>query len=218
MRKCTEAILIDLYKRYPDLLSCKLDIDKSVEALIDCFKSSKKLLVCGNGGSAADSEHIVGELMKGFLLERKIDKQICEQLVEHAGTDAQYLIDNLQMGLPAISLVSQSALISAFSNDNAADLTFSQQVLNYGNEGDVLIAISTSGNSKNVIYATQVAKAKGVFTIALTGKNGGKLKEYANCTIKAPSDTTFIIQEYHLPIYHALCAAVETEFFNEEGF
>jgi len=154
--------------------------------------------------------------MKGFLLPRKLDKNKQEKIKALFPETAQYFIENLQRALPAISLVSEIALLTAYVNDQAPDLSFAQQVLGHGNAGDVLIAISTSGNSKNAIYAAQMAKVQGMKVISLTGNKGGKLRELSDVLINVPSDETFIIQEYHLPIYHALCAAVENEMFSEE--
>lgn len=215
MKDTTKNILNDLIIRHSPLEVCYDAIYNAIDLIILCYKNKNKLLICGNGGSAADSEHIVGELMKSFLLPRKLDKSIQKQLKTIFPNNADYFIENLQEPLPAISLVSESALISAFANDQAPDLSFAQQVLGYGAKGDVLIAISTSGNSKNVVYAAQIAKAKGLNVISLTGNTGGNLKALSDVIIKVPSDETFIIQEYHLPVYHALCACVENEFFSK---
>ncbi len=194
---------MDLFERYPQLNTCEKDIEKALSFMIDTYKKGGKILVCGNGGSAADADHIVGELMKGFKLPRKVaDSRIPQELRE-----------KLQGSLPAISLSAHTSLMTATINDNDADMIFAQQVYGYANENDLLIAISTSGNSKNVVNAVKVAKAFGVKVIALTGKTGGVLKEMASVTICAPSTETYKIQEYHLPIYHWLCAKVEEEFF-----
>ncbi len=193
----------NIFERYPELKCCENDIDKALNLIIETYKNSGKILVCGNGGSAADSEHIVGELMKGFLSEREvIDDRLTAELKE-----------NLQGALPAISLCSQTALMTAFNNDLDPDYIFAQQVYGYGKESDLLIAITTSGNSKNVLKAVEVANCIGVKTLALTGCNGGKIKDIATVAICVPSDETYRIQEYHLPIYHYLCAKVEKEFF-----
>jgi D-sedoheptulose 7-phosphate isomerase len=216
MRSTTKAILDDLIIRYDALKDCySVNLD-TVNLLVESYKNGNKLLICGNGGSAADADHIVGELMKGFLLPRTLSNDTQEQLNLMFPETADYLITNLQKALPAISLVSQTALITAFANDKAADLLFAQQVLGYGNKGDVLLAISTSGNSKNVIYAAQIAKFKGMRVISLTGASGGHLKELSDVLINVPSEETFIIQEYHLPVYHALCACIENEFFSDK--
>ena len=193
----------ELLERYPKLNVCATDIEKALALMVDTYKNGGKILVCGNGGSASDADHIVGELMKGFKLPRKVtDERIPQNLRE-----------KLQGALPAISLCSQTSLMTAIANDNDADMIFAQQVYGLGKENDLLIAISTSGNSKNVINAVEVAKALGVKVVALTGENGGLLKEMADVTICAPSTETYKIQEYHLPIYHYLCAKVEEEFF-----
>jgi phosphoheptose isomerase len=184
--------------------------------LKDCYYNNKKILLCGNGGSAADCEHIVGELMKGFLLKRRVDLAFIESLKKVAPDDVDFLSNNLQGALPAISLVSHSALMTAFANDVAPDLVFAQQVYGYGNAGDILVGISTSGNSKNVLHALKVAKAKGLRTIGLTGRTGGAMNEFCDVTIKVPWDDTPSIQERHLPIYHSLCIMLEEEFFGNE--
>ena len=219
MKESTYAAVDTLIARYPALAVCAADVRAAVETLVDSWRAGGKLIVCGNGGSASDAEHIVGELMKGFLLPRHLDEHILTKL--HEACDAtdprtvDYFMQNLQGALPAISLPSQLAISTAFSNDQAPDLTFAQQVLGLGKPEDVLLGITTSGNSKNVLYAFRMAKALGLKTIALTGASGGKCMTggYADITIKAPADETYMIQEYHLPIYHTLCIAVEEEFF-----
>ena len=194
---------MDLFERYPQLNICTKDIKKALALMIDTYKNGGKILVCGNGGSASDADHIVGELMKGFLKDRKVtDERIPQELRE-----------KLQGALPAISLCAHTSLMTATMNDNDADMIFAQQVYGYANENDLLIALSTSGNSKNVVNAVKVAKALSVKTIALTGETGGMLKEMADVAICAPSTETYKIQEYHLPIYHYLCAKIEKEFF-----
>ena len=219
VKQSAYAAVDTLIARYPALDVCRSDIRAAIEALAACYRKGGKLIVCGNGGSASDAEHIVGELMKGFLLPRPLDEEMRAKL--HAACDAidpkavDYCMQNLQGALPAISLPSQLAISTAFSNDQAADLTFAQQVLGLGKPGDVLLGITTSGNSKNVLYAFCMAKALGLTTIALTGASGGRCAAggYADITIQAPDGETYRIQEYHLPIYHALCIAMEEEFF-----
>jgi len=191
-------------------------LDKAFLLLKSTYQNGGKLLVCGNGGSAADSEHIVGELMKGFMLSRKIPQVMRRKITAVAKANGDYISNNLQGALPAISLVSQSALISAYSNDMAPDMVFAQQVYGYGRQGDTFLGLSTSGNSKNVVYAAETAKALGMNTIAFTGKSGGLLKGICDCTIAAPSESTPVIQEYHLPMYHKLCMMLEEEFFGEK--
>ena len=219
VKPSTYAAVDTLIARYPALEGCGTDIRAAITALCECYRAGGKLIVCGNGGSASDAEHIVGELMKGFLLPRHLDEAMLDKL--HAVCDAKdpravdYFMQNLQGALPAISLPSQLAISTAFSNDQAPDLTFAQQVLGLGKEGDILLGITTSGNSKNVIYAFEIAKALGLTTIALTGTPGGRIAadDLADIVIKAPASETYVIQEYHLPIYHALCIAAEEEFF-----
>ena len=222
MKESTYAAVDTLITRYPALAACAADVRAAVEALVDSYRAGGKLIVCGNGGSASDAEHIVGELMKGFLLPRHLGEDLLEKLHETCDVidprTVDYFMQNLQGALPAISLPSQLAICTAFSNDQAPDLTFAQQVLGLGKSEDVLLGITTSGNSKNVLYAFRMAKALGLKTIALTGASGGKCVTggYADITIKAPADETYMIQEYHLPIYHTLCIAVEEEFFGAE--
>ena len=222
MKESSYAAVDTLIARYPALDVCVTDIRAAIEALVNSYRAGGKLIVCGNGGSASDAEHIVGELMKGFLLPRHLDEHILAKL--HEACDAtdprtvDYFMQNLQGALPAISLPSQLAISTAFSNDQAPDLTFAQQVLGLGKPEDVLIGITTSGNSKNILYAFRMAKALGLTTIALTGASGGNCVTggYADIVIKAPEEETFKIQEYHLPIYHTICIAVEEEFFGAE--
>jgi len=190
------------------------ELEKAFELISDTYRNGGKLLVCGNGGSAADSEHIVGELMKGFMLRREIPAEMREKLRAASEANGDYIGDNLQGALPAISLVSQTSIMTAFANDVAADMVFAQQVYGYGRPGDSFLGLSTSGNSKNVILAAEVAKALGMHTIAFTGQSGGRLKEICDCTLCAPSDITPTIQEHHLPMYHALCMMLEKEFFS----
>lgn len=213
MKKTTQEIIDKLIERYPKLFNCRLAIENSIEIIKECYINNGKLLICGNGGSASDSLHIVGELMKSFVLPRKLNIDYIEKIIKMFPENAEYFIKNLQGTLPAISLVSEIALTTAYSNDNSADLCFAQQVLGYGNENDILISISTSGNSKNVIYASQIAKLKNLKVISLTGRDGGELKEISDININVEEKETFIIQEYHLPIYHALCLAIENEIF-----
>lgn len=203
-----------LIAKYPDLEQCEQSILTAFEKIKDSYKNGGKVLIAGNGGSAADSEHIVGELMKGFILNRPIPEDMKEKLkVVNNGDD--YLGENLQGALPAISLVSQTALLTAFSNDVAPDMIFAQQVYGYGKEGDVFIGLSTSGNSRNIINAAKVAKALEMTTIAFTGRDGGRLKDIADVIIRVPFDSTPDIQERHLPIYHTLCIMLEEEFFSK---
>ena len=213
VKNSTVGAIDELIRRNPVLESCRTDLAAAVETICEGYRTKHKLLVCGNGGSAADAEHIVGELMKGFLLPRKLDAAMQKKMQQVCPAEADYFMENLQGTLPAISMVNQVALNTAFANDQAPDLSFAQQLLGMGDEGDVLLGISTSGNSTNVIYAVQMAKVKGVKSIVLTGKKGGKLKPLADICICVPDDETFRIQELHLPVYHMLCIAAENEFF-----
>lgn len=201
----------ELMQRYPVLTECKKEIEKAEEILLECFKNGNKLLVCGNGGSCADSDHIVGELMKGFLLKREISEDMRKKLSEYE--DGDYLADNMQGALPAISLTAHAGLISAFANDVTADMVYAQQVFGYAKEGDVLISITTSGNSANAVNAAKVAKACGMKVIGLTGEKENKLDKVSDVVVHAPETETFKVQELHLPIYHYLCAKCEKEMF-----
>ncbi|WP_307303169.1 SIS domain-containing protein [Neobacillus driksii] len=201
-----------LFQKYPELIECQSSIEAAFEQMKKAYESGRKLLLAGNGGSAADCEHVVGELMKGFMSKRPLPQKMKEKLKAVSGDD--YLSENLQGALPAISLVSHSALMTAFANDVAPDMVFAQQVYGYGKPGDVFIGFSTSGNSSNVNHAVKVAKALGLVTVGLTGKSGGALKELCDVTICVPYDSTPDIQERHLPIYHALCVMIEEEFFS----
>lgn len=204
-----------LVEAYPDLQRCSSDILRAAELLSKSFEAGGKLLVCGNGGSAADAEHIVGELMKGYRLARQIHDGPRNNLIAAFPQEGSYLADHLQGALPAISLVSQSALISAFANDVAPDMVYAQQVFGYGREGDALWAISTSGNAANVLNAARVAHGVGLRVIGLTGPDGGQLKALSDVCICAPGGNTPGVQERHLPIYHAICAALEDQFFGQ---
>ena len=195
------------------LAGCDAQVAQAIAALITCYERNGKLLVCGNGGSAADAEHIVGEMMKGFCLPRRLSDTDKAQLVSVAGDDADLLSTKLQYGLAALSLVSHSALITATANDQDGQLIFAQQVWGLGQAGDVLLAISTSGNSQNVLLAAKTARAKNMLVIGLTGANGRQLSELCHITISVPSDNVAQIQEMHLPIYHHICASVEAHFF-----
>lgn len=205
-----------LVERYPKLAVCKDDIRKAYELLETAFQNGRKLLVCGNGGSASDSEHIVGELMKEFKLKRKVYGKHAAALKEIDPELGQVLADNLQGALPAISLTAHSSLQTAFMNDVVPELVFAQQVNGYGNAGDVFLGISTSGNSKNVLYAAVNAKAKGLKVIGLTGSKENKLMKYADVCIRVPEMETYKIQELHLPVYHCLCLMLEEKFFGEK--
>lgn len=215
MKKGAKEIIEELFTEIPALEICREDVEKAFSIIKQCYLDKGKIMVCGNGGSAADSEHIVGELMKGFIIKREIPDGDKEMIRIAFPEDADYLAENLQGSLPAISLVSQVSIMSAVINDIEADMAYAQQVYGYARKGDVLIGISTSGNAANVVNAVKIAKVFGVRTIGMTGMDGGKLKGLCDVTIKVPSQVTYKIQEYHLPVYHAICAAVEAEFFSK---
>lgn len=205
----------ELIERYPALSVCKKDIEKARDALIKSFEKGGKLLIAGNGGSCADSDHISGELLKSFVKKRIPDKSLIDSIKKIDEETGAYLSDKLQGSLPVIALTNNTALMTASLNDVDGNVMFAQQVNGYGKPEDVFLGISTSGNSKDIIYPTVVAKAKGLTTIALTGKSGGRLKDLADIAIIVPSQETFKIQELHLPVYHALCLEVEEHFWKE---
>ena len=205
--------LEELVERYPVLDAVKDDVRKAYELLEACYEQGGKLLIAGNGGSCADAEHIVGELMKGFVKRREVSDSFAECLRSADEVRGAELAKKLQGGLPAIALTGHAGLSTAYLNDVDGDLIFAQQTYGYGRPGDVLIGISTSGNAKNVMYAMTVAKALGMKTIGLTGKDGGALKREADVSVVVPETDTFKIQELHLPVYHALCLMLEERFF-----
>jgi D-sedoheptulose 7-phosphate isomerase len=202
-----------LIQRYPSLESVQADIKSAFEIIRDSFKTGGKLLIAGNGGSASDAEHIVSELMKSFSKKRKLPDSFFNEISKVDSEIVQYITKNLQPGFPVIALSGHASLNTACINDIDGNITFSQQVYGYGNEGDVFLGISTSGNSKNVIYAAAVAQAKKLKIIALTGADGGKLKRFADVCICVPETETYKIQELHLPVYHTLCLELEDYFF-----
>jgi len=203
----------NLITRYPKLDECKEDIVKAYEVLETAYSSGRKLLVSGNGGSASDSEHIVGELMKEFKLKRRVYSDQAEALKEIDSELGQTLAEGLQGALPAISLTGHSSLTTAFMNDAMPELVFAQQINGYGKPGDVYLGISTSGNSKNVLYAAVNAKAKGLKVIGLTGAKENKLMKFADVCIRVPETETYKIQELHLPVYHCMCLMLEEKFY-----
>ena len=203
----SKQLFEELMQRYPVLESCRNEIYFSYKMLADCYSGGGKVLVCGNGGSAADADHIVGELMKGFLLKRKIKTPALN------GDDE--ILSRLQGALPAVSLNAHSALFSAFSNDLEFEDVYAQQVYGYGKKGDVLIALSTSGNSKSIINAVRAAAAAGIESIAITGSRESLLSGKSSICIRLPETETFKIQELTLPVYHCLCAMLESDFFEE---
>lgn len=216
MNSTTWCIIEKLDERFPELIIQTKGIMNTIESLVNCFNSGNKILVCGNGGSASDAQHIVGELMKNFKIKRELTRSLKERIKDIFETTSNYVFENIQFGLPTMSLMNETALVSALCNDSKSDLVYASQVLSLGRENDILLAISTSGNSENIINVCKMAKVRNMKVIGLTGNDGGKLNGCCDILIKAPSSETFIIQEYHLAIYHAICAAVENEIFGEQ--
>ncbi len=205
--------IAQLIERYPVLTSVENEIRTAYQVLEKAYTNHKKLLVGGNGGSCADAEHIVGELMKGFVKKREIPEKMQERLLGLDQELGKHLANGLQSSLRAIAITGHAGFSTAFANDVDPEMTYAQQVNGYGDEGDVLLAISTSGNSKNLIYAALTARAKDMPVVLLSGKDGGKLRAIADVSIVVPNQKTYQIQELHLPIYHALCLQLEDKFF-----
>lgn len=204
--------IVQLIKRHPALRDCKTVIQQAQEILLDCVRQHNKILLCGNGGSCADCEHISGELLKGFLFMRpltEMDRKLFDGLPGGSG-----LADRLQYGIPAVPLTSLTAAFTAFCNDVDPKAAYAQMVYALGRPGDVLVCISTSGNAENVCNAAVTAKAIGMSVIGLTGDTGGKLSKLCDCCIKVPETETYRVQELHLPVYHCLCASLEEALFN----
>ena len=212
MKETTKMILTETLERYPALKGNETEILSVYETLKNCFTSGKRLYLCGNGGSAADCEHIAGELLKSFKKCRPLPTELVEGLKKQ-GERGQVLIESLECGLPAVSLCGHTAFSTAFQNDRDPMFVFAQQVGVWGQTGDVLLTISTSGNSKNCVYAATVAKAKNMQVVAFLGGSGGALKTLADASVTVPEKETFKVQELHLPVYHCLCAMLEEEFF-----
>jgi len=208
-----QVIIDQLCERFPSLATVKSVIEDACNQLIACYENGGKVLVCGNGGSCSDADHIVGELMKSFELKRPIKTSIQEKLAAIDPERGSYLASHLQQGLPAISLTAHTALTTAVANDIDGEVIFAQQVIGYGQPNDILIGISSSGNSRNVLDACLVAKAMGLTVIGLTGETGGKMKPLCDILINVPGRRTYMVQELHLPVYHVLCLAVEHHFF-----
>lgn len=208
-----KEIFNDLFVEFPGLEPIKDDIWKAFQIMRECYESGGKILICGNGGSGSDAEHITGELMKSFAIRRPLPQSDRDRILDFFPEDGDFLANNLEGALPAISLVSQTSLISAFANDVSWDLAYAQQVYGYGKRGDVLIALSTSGNSANIVWAVKAARAFGLKTIGFAGRDGGMLGKLCDGAIIVPFEETYRIQEFHLPIYHALCSMVEVHFF-----
>ena len=215
MKKIVKNELEELIRRYPQLAVCKKDIEKAYLLLQKTYDNNGKLLIAGNGGSAADSEHIAGELMKRFKITRPINKELADKLMKIDPERGERLVKNLEMPLRAVPLTSHIAITTAYMNDADATGVFAQQMLGFGNEGDVFLAISTSGNSENIISACVVAKAMGIKIIGLTGEKESKLSKYSDICIKVPETETYKIQELHLPVYHALCLMLESNYFGK---
>ncbi|MBD5145968.1 MAG: SIS domain-containing protein [Ruminococcus sp.] len=215
MNKSAENELNILTDRYPALSVCRDDIEAAYRLIEECYLNKGKLLAAGNGGSAADAEHIVGELMKGFKLSRTVSPEYREKLIMAEPEMGEVLAKNLQGTLPAIALDGHPALSTAYMNDCEPLLCFAQQVNGYGTENDVFLGISTSGNSKNILYAAVAAKAKGMKVVGLTGQKHSRLAELSDVCISVPDTETYRIQELHLPVYHCICLMLEHRFFEE---
>jgi D-sedoheptulose 7-phosphate isomerase len=211
-----KKFLEELIRRYPQLTNVSEKINEAAERLLRCYQNGNKLLICGNGGSSSDSDHIAGELLKGFEQKRRLDDVMRNSLISASAKRGQYLAEKLQAGLPAISLSAHAGLITAVANDTDATLIYAQQVMGFGDPGDVLLAISTSGNAQNVLDAAITARAKGMTVIGLTGETGGKLKASCDILINVPEKRTAYVQELHLPVYHTLCLIIESHFFGIE--
>lgn len=203
------AVPEDLFKRFPELSSIREEIIQAYYIIKSCFVNDKILFLAGNGGSCADAEHIAGELLKAFRKKRPLSPE--EKLL----LEDEKMAGTLQKGLRCMTLNSHTAFGTAFANDEDPQLIYAQQLYNWGRKGDVFLGISTSGNAENIIKSLKVARAKGLQTILLTGPSGGKAAPLADCVIHAPGSETYLIQEYHLPIYHALCIMLEETFYNE---
>lgn len=213
-----EFFLLDhLIERVPRLASTRKVIQEAYLILVECFEAGGKLLICGNGGSAADADHMVGELMKRFSIERPVPDPLKHHLIKEFGERGRYLAEHLQGALPAISLNGHHALSSAIANDVDPELIYAQQVVGYGNKEDVLLGISTSGNARNVVAAMLVARSKGMKVIGLAGRDGGEFNRYCDILINVGGNSTPQIQELHLPVYHTLCEMLERHFFGEPG-
>ncbi|MCR4633463.1 MAG: SIS domain-containing protein [Erysipelotrichaceae bacterium] len=215
MKEVVRNELDELIRRYPELSACKKEIEEAYLLLQETYDNGHKLLIAGNGGSAADSEHIAGELMKRFKITRPIDEDLAQKLLKIDPIRGERLVKNLEKPLRAVPLTSHIAITTAYMNDADATGVFAQQMLGFGDEGDAFLAISTSGNSENIISACVVAKAMGIKIIGLTGQKESKLSGYADICIKVPQTETYKIQELHLPVYHALCLMLESNYFGK---
>ena len=211
----TQLTCKELFAHYPELAPLEREIAAAKELMLATYRRGGKILVLGNGGSAADADHIVGELMKGFLLRRPMTGEERAVFEDALGEEGERLTAGLQRGIPAISLPAQSAVLSAYANDVDPTLVYAQLVYAYGRREDLVIALSTSGNSKNAVEAVKTARALGISTLGFTGEKESALSRLCDVTLRAPSAETYRVQEYHLPLYHYLCAAVEEELFGD---
>ena len=209
-----EKLIDRLRERYPALSGIRNSVSEAAEMIIDCYTRGGKLMICGNGGSSAEADHFTGELMKSFELRRPLDDSFKKRLQDISPKRGRYLAENLEHGLPAISLSSNSSVILAVGNDIDLSLVFAQQVIGYGNENDILIGISTSGNSRNITDACITAKALNLDVIGITGKTGGKMKQYCDVIVKIPETGTALVQEVQLPVIHTICRIVEYHFYS----
>ena len=216
MKQCEQIHIKKLLMTYPHLDTIYDALLSGFDICVKCFSNDHRLYVCGNGGSAADAEHITGELVKGFLKKRKPERSLQKRLENHCTPeDAGYLMANLQSGLPCFPLTGMPSLATAVTNDIAGDMVFAQQISVFGRPGDVLLAISTSGNARNVYLACCIAQALEMTVIGLTGEKGGTLADMSDICIQVPANETYTVQEYHLPVYHTLCAMLEAHFFEK---
>lgn len=214
MKNKTAYILNEFKERYPEMAYLEENIVKLIEQTVNKINSGGKILVCGNGGSASDSEHIVGELLKEFYITRSIDQEIKDRLKGMvSANDYDYMTAHLQGTIPAISLVSQTGFMTAYGNDECFDMAYAQQVYAYGQKNDIFIGLSTSGNASNVCHAAKMARVKDMLVVSFTGETGGELKKQSDILLNVPARETFKVQEYHLPLYHLICRAVEYEIF-----
>ena len=216
MKKYSIELIDELISRNKDIEYLRSAIIGTIETVLLSVLNKGKLLICGNGGSASDSDHIVGELLKEFYIKRPIGIDEREVLISAYGSEGEFLADRLQGAIPAISLSAHTAFLTAFGNDADSNIAFAQEVYGYGQHGDVFMCLSTSGNSKNVIYAAKVARIKGLKVVGFTGATGGELKELCDYLINVPAIETYRVQEYHLMLYHLICRIVEMEIFGEE--
>lgn len=216
MKEYTKNLIDSFFLKFSALQDLKEAMEKAITVMTENIENGGKVLICGNGGSASDSEHIAGELLKEFYIKRPINHEFKGKLIEIYGEEGRVMAENLQGAIPAISLVSQTGFLSAYGNDAKPELSYAQEVFAYGNPGDMLIAISTSGNARNVCYAAMLAKTLDVFVLSLTGEDGGDLRKYSDILLNVPEKETYLVQELHLPLYHLLCQGIEYEIFGEE--